>query len=72
MFVIKKRSLVPNLVTCYSKDVQRDWIEYLKSCKQMCKFLKIMQLTFLKKWRNTDHMKYRYKIIGRLISIGVL
>ena len=31
-----------------------------------------MQITFLKEWRNSDQMKYRYRIISKLITIKVL
>ena len=29
-------------------------------------------MTFLKEWRNTGHVKYKCRIIDRLISIEVL
>ena len=63
-----------SLVTCDSRDAQRDWIEYLRwrSREQKCELLKGVQMTFLRKWRNSGHVKCRYRIIGRLISIKVL
>ena len=47
---VKGRLLVPNLVTCYSRNAQRDWIECLRlrSREQKCKFLKDVHTTFLK------------------------
>ena len=72
MLVVKKRSLVPNLIMCYSRDAQRDWIEYLRSREQKCEFLKCVYTTFFREWRNVGHVKYRYKVIGRLIFIEVL
>ena len=30
---IKKRLLVPDLVTCYSMDAQREWIKLRRSCE---------------------------------------
>ena len=70
---IKERSFVPNLVTCYSKDAQREWIKLKKSRKQKCKFLKKCANDFsqgMEEFRSC--VKYRYRIIGRLISIEVL
>ena len=73
---VKEKLFIPDLVTCYFRDAQRDWIECLRvkseSYEQKCKFLKSVQPTFLRKWRNASHIKYRCKIIGRLISIKVL
>ena len=50
---VKGRSLVPDSVTCYSKDAQRDWIECLRlrSREQKCEFLKGVQTTFLREGR---------------------
>ena len=29
-------------------------------------------MTFLKKWKNADHIKYRYRVIDKLVFIKVL
>ena len=73
-YSIKGKLLVPDLVMYYSKNIQHDWIKYLKlrSCEQKCKFLKDMQITFLREWRNANYVKNKYRIIDRLISIDVL
>ena len=51
--IVKERSLVPDLVTYYSRDAQHDWIECfrLMSHEQKCEFLKGVQTTFLRDWR---------------------
>ena len=40
--IVKGRSLIPDLVMCYSRDAQHDWIECLRlrSCEQKCGILK--------------------------------
>ena len=66
--------LAPDLVMYYSRDAQRDCIECLRlrSHEQKCKFLKGVQMTFFKTWRNTNHVKCRYRITGKLLFIEVL
>ena len=44
----------------------------LKLYKQKFEFLKDVQTTFLRECRNAGHVKYRCRIIGKLISIKVL
>ena len=43
-----------------------------RSREQKCEFLKGVQTTFFREWRNAGHVKCRYRIIGRLISIEIL
>ena len=65
--------LVPDLVTYYSKNAQRECMKissevtYTKvwNPKKMCKRL-------LSEEEDSGHVKYRCRIIGRLISIKVL
>ena len=49
--IIKERSLVPDLLICYSKNAQRNWIKCLRLRlrEQKCKFLKSVKITFLRK-----------------------
>ena len=73
MRIVKRRLFVLDLVLCYSRDAQREWMKLgveghmnkkanpEKVCKQ-----------FFSKEEDLSHMKYRYIIIGRRISIKVL
>ena len=74
--IVKERLFVPNLVTCYSeRDAQREWIKlsYRRSREQKCKFLKRCANDFSQRIEEfRSRVKYRYRIIGRLISIKVL
>ena len=38
--VVKRRSLVPDLVTSYSRDAQREWMKLRRSREQKCGILK--------------------------------
>ena len=40
LYVVKGRSLVLDLVTCYFRDAQREWIKLRKSREQKCRILK--------------------------------
>ena len=37
---VKSRSLVSDLIMCYSKNAQRKWMKFRRSCEQKCGILK--------------------------------
>ena len=62
------------MITCYSKDAQCDWIKCLRSKSHVNKNAnseKIYKQLFLET-KDSGHVKCRFRIIGRLISIKVL
>ena len=40
LYGVKRRSLVPDLVTCYSRDAQREWMKLKRSREQKREILK--------------------------------
>ena len=70
---VKRRSLVPDLATCYSRDAQRKWMKLsskvtwtkVRNPEKVCKRL-------FSEEEDSGHVKCRYRIIGKLISIEVL
>ena len=70
---VKGRLLIPELVTCYFRDAQCEQMKLssevtqtkVRNPEKVCKRL-------FSEEEDSGHVKYRYKIIGRLISIKVL
>ena len=69
---VKERPLVSDLVTCYSKDAQREWMKLssevtwtkVRNPEKVCKQL-------FSEEEDSGHIKCRYRVISRLISIKV-
>ena len=74
--IVKGGLLIPNLVTCYSRDAQRDWIECLSLVEVIWTKVRISKRCANNFSQEVEEfksrVKYRYMIIDRLISIKAL